>query len=124
MAYTLLALYWGFVVAVKYARAQRKGRTPFKGSTTQPCFFLPTSKLRTMPVESILKIFGLAIHIFMEISTGIERTGEDKHLTLGTANAHHVTMISGFVLGAIVEILVYLRVPVCIIEEISRNSLL
>jgi hypothetical protein len=76
-----------------------------------PCFWCPCRSGRQFPVESLIKIIGLSFHIFIEVVTGLHRGGEDHHLRVGYENSHHVIMISGFVLGAIIEILVYYGVP-------------
>ena len=64
-----------------------------------------------MPVESIVKIIGLTYHIYREPYDGHNRRTEDHYLTMEPENSHHVCMISGFYVGAIVEILVHYGVP-------------
>jgi hypothetical protein len=111
IAYTCLALWWGFVTAIKYARAQKNKQLKFRGSTIMPCFYCPSAFLRRYPIESVIKLVGLSFHIFMEVITGIHRGGPDMHIQLAYENAHHVMMISGFVISAIVEILIYYGLP-------------
>jgi hypothetical protein len=94
-----------------------------KGGTTMPCFFLPTKKLRNFPFESFVKMFGIGFHAFMELKTGIHQTGEDKHLMLEYENAHHVIMLSGFMVGTIVEIIIYFGAPLPKYSEYMFNLL-
>lgn len=70
-------------------------------------------------MESLLKVIGLSFHIFMEFMGGLhyERdpmTGlkASDRLVLEFENAHHICMISGFIVAAVVEILVYYKFPV------------
>ena len=88
-----------------------------------PCFFLPTKKLRNFPFESFIKLIGLGFHTFMELKTGIHTVQPDNHYILEYENAHHVAMLSGFMAGAFVEILIYFRVPLPKYTEYMFNLL-
>jgi hypothetical protein len=80
-----------------------------------PCFCCPRKSLRVLPVESFAKVFGLTFHVFMELGGGVNRINPedpaDTHLRLEYENAHHICMIMGFILGALVEIMVYYGAP-------------
>ena len=109
--YSFLALWWGFVTSVKYARTVKNKKSTFLASATMPGFCCPNKRLRQFPYESFVKLTFLSVHSFVEIYTGLYRTGDDGRLHLGHENLHHVCMLSGFLLGSIIEILIYYGVP-------------
>lgn len=110
--YSLLALWWGFVTAVKHVRTIRNKKNKFQASVVMPCFCCPTKRLRLFPIESCIKVTFLTIHAIVEILTGLQRTRDGTNrLTIGHENIHHVCMLSGFNLAAIVEVLMYLGLP-------------
>lgn len=112
MAYSFLALWWGFGTFVKYIRSQRnRNKHPFVTSTTQPCFCCATRRGRLLPLESFLKVFGLGFHAFVEIYTGIHFDQRLNRTVLEHENSHHVCMLSGFIVQGVVELLIYYRVP-------------
>jgi hypothetical protein len=114
IAYTILSLWWGFVTAVKLAREQRLGKSKFRGSTIQPCFYCPAKQLRVLPIESFVKLFGLSFHVYMEWAGGFNHIHEDPNdhsWHLEYENAHHICMIIGFLIGALVEVLIYCGLP-------------
>ena len=95
-----------------------------------PCFFCPSRFLRQFPVESCFKLLFLTIHvlgnllfinslellikmffILAEIFTGIHMNPTGEHLMIEYENVHHICMLSGFIVGALVEILIYFGVP-------------
>lgn len=85
-----------------------------------PCFWCPTVKLRTWPIESWFKVFGLSFHIYMEIRGGLNFS---NGFHFEYENAHHICMIIGFIVGALVEILVYHGLPLPKNVEIMFNLL-
>jgi hypothetical protein len=115
VAYTILSLWWGFVTAVKYVRMVKLGKSKFESVSAQPCFCCPTKTLRVLPIESFVKVFGLTFQVFMELGGGVNRINPedptDTHLRLEYENAHHIMMILAFIVGAIVEIMIYYGVP-------------
>ena len=76
-----------------------------------PCFYCPTRRLRTFPFESWMKIVGLSFHVFMELKMNLRRDKQTGNLALGLESAHHICMISGFIVGAVIEILVHHGAP-------------
>ena len=106
----MLALWWGFVTAIRHVRAEKLKKSKLIGSTIMPCFFCPIKKFRVWPIESWIKVIGLSYHVSRELRDGLHYT-KDGYLELGGEFAHHICMISGFMIGAIVEILVYHGVP-------------
>ncbi len=119
--YSCLALWWGFVTSLRFARAELNKNCKYKSTTTMPCFCCPSRRLRTMPIESYFKCFFLTIHMFLEITIGLHYEG--PKLVLGPENAHHVCMLSGFLLASIVEILIYYGVPFPKGTEFAMNGL-
>ena len=84
-----------------------------KGGTIMPCFCCPTKKLRLYPIESVFKLVFLTIHVFMEmysVETGFIYHGEKYH-PMPAETLHHICMLAGFILGSIIEILIYYKVP-------------
>lgn len=78
-----------------------------------PCFFCPTKETRLFPYESFVKLIGLSMHLFLEILTtekGFFFRGEPFD-PLPMESVHHITMLSGFIFGSIIEILIYFGVP-------------
>lgn len=111
--YTFIGLWWSFVTAVKYISAEKYKTSKFKGSTIMPCFFCPTKKLRTYPIESIFKLVFLTVHTIVEmysVETGFLYRGE-KFNPMPAETIHHIAMLSGFIFGSIIEILIYYGVP-------------
>lgn len=76
-----------------------------------PCFFCKFRFFRVYPIESFFKLLFLSIHLFVEIITGLHRSSIDNHLILEYENLHHVCMLSAYILGSIVEILMFFGVP-------------
>jgi hypothetical protein len=112
--YSFLSLWWGFVTFVKYIRSQRHSQSKFQTSSIQPCFCCPTKKLRLMPIESFFKLTFLSIHVYMELITGVYKIkpeGKEEQWTMGLENAHHICMLSGFIIQSLVEVLIYYGVP-------------
>lgn len=116
--FSLMALWWGFHNSLKYIRAARSNsrngtkrnfnnKLTFRGSTVQPLFFLPTRKLRLFPFESFFKLIGLIGYISIEIFMGMKHQREENEHKFGPNNLHHATMIGGFLLASIVEIMVH-----------------
>jgi hypothetical protein len=63
-----LALWWGFVNSVRYARIQKLNKDyKFKGSTYMPFFFCSSKGAQSFPIESFIKLLGLSIHFYMEV---------------------------------------------------------
>ena len=108
--YSLLALWWGFVTSIKYARTVKNKNKQFEATATMPGFCCPTKRLRQIPYESFVKFTFLSVHSFVEIYTGLYHT-DDGRIHLGHENLHHVCMLSGFLLGSFIEILIYYGVP-------------
>jgi len=115
--FSLIALWWNFNNTIKYVRANRdrnsknkkaSGNRAYRGATIMPCWFMPTTCTRTMPGESFFKILLLTIYNLVEIGTGIHPgTAADHHTVIEHENLHHVSMLSGFLLAAIVEVAIY-----------------
>lgn len=67
-----------------------------------------------MPIESFFKLTFLSIHVYMELITGVYKVkseGREEHYTLGLENAHHICMLSGFIIQSLIEVLIYYGVP-------------
>ncbi len=88
-----------------------------------PCFYCPTRKLRVLPAESLIKAIGLSYHIYRELYDGLYVDSQDHMLHMGLENAHHVCMISGFLVTSIIEILIYYGVPLPYKTEYFFNLL-
>ena len=92
-----------------------------------PCFFCPTKKSRLFPFESFFKFTFLSIHSVVEYMMNryiifkylfhqnivrnfycIKKSNGHK---LPREIVHHICMISGFIVGALVEILIYFGLP-------------
>mgnify|MGYP001810780481 CR=1 FL=1 len=108
--YSVLALWWGFVTSIRYARTLINKKNRYRSTVYMPCFCCPTKKLRTFPIESFIKFVFLGIHSFVEIYTGLHYNASNV-LVLEYENAHHVCMLGAFLLSSIVEILIYYGVP-------------
>lgn len=119
--YLLLAVWWSFVISVKFARWQIKQK-PYKGSMTQPFFFLASTHLRTFPLESLLKLVALLALTINNLVAGIYYLGHGKFY-MEMLNAHHCMMFAGFMLAAIVEILVHYRAHIPPKSEYVFNGL-
>lgn len=72
-----------------------------------PCFFCPYKFFRVYPIESFFKLFFLSVHTIVELYTGFHRSSVDNHIIIEYENLHHVCMLSGFIVGSIVEILIF-----------------
>ncbi|CAF4017519.1 unnamed protein product [Rotaria magnacalcarata] len=118
IVFVILSLWWHANNCLRYFQSlekdisnghvMKKPRREYKGSTTYPCLWLPCHRLRTLPIESIIKIIITTTHFIIEVATGYE-SDPRPHLT--DANAHHTAMRFGFFLGAWVEILLHYKVP-------------
>jgi desulfoferrodoxin (superoxide reductase-like protein) len=65
-----------------------------------------------LPIESFFKLLFLSIHVYVEFVTGwYKENPTDAYAKLDLDNAHHVCMLSGFIMQAVVEVLVYYGVP-------------
>jgi hypothetical protein len=92
------------VTSVKYARLLKNNNTPkFKGLVAMSCFYCPTRMLRTLPIESFIKLIALSYLAYREIFNEINYESHDSAVS--------VCMISGFLLASIIEILIYFEVP-------------
>lgn len=98
------------MTSVRLARVQRYPNRSlvFESTSYMPFFFLGKRSLRLAPIESVVKIIGLGIHVTSEVANGFY-LHNSYHFEL--KNAHHVCMMSGFILAAVVEILVSCRLP-------------
>lgn len=63
------------------------------------------------PIESFIKLTFLSIHVFFEIYTGLHKAVDSDRLVFENENAHHVCMISGFIIASLIEILIYYGMP-------------
>ena len=113
--FILFALWWHVNNCIHYLRSlvsetERPLPSPmkFRGSTTYSCRCLPSAAQRRAPVESSLKVLITSIHFTIELATGYN-SQPTPHI--GDENAHHTAMLFGFFLGAWVEILAHLKVP-------------
>lgn len=101
------ALWWNFVLSVRYVYANRKkkGQIVLMSTTTQPVFFLSTKRLRLFPFESYVKaVLAVALYIW-DIS--IFRREPDNILTMDVIRIQHGSWFYLFGLQALVEILAY-----------------
>ena len=114
--FIFFAFWWHINNCVRYIRSLgnkddgniKRQRIKFQGSTTYPCFFVPSKTIHHLPIESICKILITSTHFSIEIITGYKSM---PHPHLGDVNVHHMAMLFGFFLGAWVEILVHYKVP-------------
>jgi len=111
--YTLIGFWWSFVTTVKYISAEKYKKSKFKGSTIMPCFFCPSKRLRLFPIESCVKFVFLTIHSILEFTSveGDYLYKNKEYYPLPAATLHHICMLSGFLYGSIIEILIYFGVP-------------
>jgi hypothetical protein len=142
--FIIFGIWWSFITAIRFTVS--KNKSPFKknsligykGTATMPCICLPSKRMRTAPIESILKIFFGSVGLLGEVITGISysespkpdlsnmnmmsHTHEHLHrrdlnsnvpslpvksIQIAYNNLQHITMYSIFILGAIVEVLIY-----------------
>ena len=101
LVFAALALWWTFQSLNRYFRSLRKN-SRFKSSTTYPCTCL-YGKLQRWPLESIVKIVLLVLNFSLEIY-GVAR---GCYYECG----QHAIMLSFFILGSAVEIMVHFKVP-------------
>ena len=129
-----LGTWWSFITAIRSAQSNLK--SPFKKNTlvgymstaTMPCICLPCGSLRRAPIESFLKLFVTFLCVLVEIIYGFRyepktmnhnatvnmsnintasNMTDELILRFNFRNAHHSTIYLAFILGYIVEILIY-----------------
>ena len=119
--FAIFAVWWGFCVAVKYFHAHhstKKSRkpTPYRSTTTFPCWCCPAGSLRQIPLESYVKLICISIGILGEAVTGLKHPYNDalkrKAWTFVEVNAQHITMFFSFGLASFMEILAHAKYPI------------
>ncbi|CAF1157384.1 unnamed protein product [Didymodactylos carnosus] len=106
--FIVFALWWHIHNSLRYIRSIKPNGHKFHGSTTYPCSCLPSHYLRSLPIESIMKLLITSIHFTIEIVTGYHTSPKPF---IDDENSHHTAMLFGFWVGAWIEILIHKGVP-------------
>jgi hypothetical protein len=121
--FIILSTWWVFVTSYRYIKANRhknisngkNKRYSYRGSVTMPCSFCPCKRLRSLPIESMIKFTGLLSQIIGEFIMGTgyanDNGQEERHVRIHEESLHHIIMFSGFLLASFVELLIYFGVP-------------
>lgn len=114
--FAIFAIWWGFCLGVRYfhsrhsANKNRKAKV-YKTATTFPCSCCPSLILRTIPLESYIKLICIGIGILGEVVTGFrhsyDETTKRNRYSIIDVNTQHITMFGSFGLAAFIEILVH-----------------
>ena len=102
--YIGFSIWWTVQAFVRYF-ASRRGHVRYKSASMYPCQCL-CGRYKEWPLEGLLKIFFSSFGICMEIFTGFK-----NHKFVYYGNAQHATMFFFYGMTGVVDILLYLKLP-------------
>lgn len=122
--FIMFAVWWTIQMCHKNLTCRRK-KIPFTSTPTYPCACL-CGRIKSWPIEPLVKLFFTSIGISLEIYTGVH-----DEVFNTPENAQHSTMFFFFLLTGVADLLLYFRLPVlkdldyiCMIMAVAIEGIL
>jgi hypothetical protein len=111
-----ISIWWAFITSFRYIKANKPNAKlinyVYAGSVPMPCYCCPTKRLRSMPLESILKTLILTMHIILELSTGSTLFSfHPGPYFIASDTLQHIIMSGGFLVSSMFEVLIHYNLP-------------